>query len=243
MNPNLNFGHFIPGVTNGSHGAIIDTHFFSEMLDAVALIKLSTSWTPDLDKNLKNWFSEFLVWLRTSVIGKGEESSKNNHGVWYDVQAGFIALHVGNKEVVDKIAGAANQTRVEKQITPDGQLPAEEARTKSWSYCEFCTDAFFHLATLTKSASIDLFSSGIRTALDWQLPYIQLKKQWPYEQVVPFVSGCAMTDVDQCLGSYFNILRMAANAYGNVTYEEIIPTLPGIDYKGSVLNLLFPKKF
>jgi len=243
MNPNLNYGHFIPGVVNGSHGAIIDTRLFVEMLDAVALIKLSNSWTPELDRSFNTWFTKFLEWLRTSPLGVQEDKANNNHGVWYDVQVGFIALHVGNSQVSQKIAESANKTRVEKQIQPDGQLPQEEARTKSWSYTEFCTDAFFHLAIFARSSSVDLFDSRIRITLDWQMPYIQLKKSWPYQQIVPFVKGCNITDVDQCIGSYFNILRIAANQYADSTYENTIKTLPGINYEGDVLNLLFPKKY
>jgi len=242
MNPNLNYGHFIPGVVNGSHGAIIDTHFFVEMLEAVALLKLSASWTKDLDTSFKSWFSLFLSWLRNSPIGKGEDSSNNNHGVWYDVQCGFIALHVGNTKIALKIAESANQTRIQKQILVNGELPAEEARTKAWSYTEFCTDAFFHLAIFANFSSVDLFHTRIQKLLQFQLPYIQLKQTWPYEQIVPFVSGCIMTEVDQCLGSYFNVLRMAANAYDNVVYEDTIKTLPGINYEDDVINLLFPKK-
>ena len=38
MNPSMQFGHFIPGVVNGSHGALIDTHWVPELLDAVAML-------------------------------------------------------------------------------------------------------------------------------------------------------------------------------------------------------------
>eukprot|EP01120_Amphizonella_sp_Union-15-10_P010447 TRINITY_DN417_c0_g1_i2.p1 TRINITY_DN417_c0_g1~~TRINITY_DN417_c0_g1_i2.p1 ORF type:complete len:442 (-),score=72.11 TRINITY_DN417_c0_g1_i2:146-1411(-) len=243
MNPNLNFGHFIPGVMNGSHGAIIDSHMFPEMLDAVALLSLSNSWSSAQDLNLKSWFRSFLTWLRESELGKQEDAANNNHGVWYDVQAGFIALHVDKIDIATKIALNALPRRVDTQILPDGELPEEEARTKSWSYNEFCLDAFFHLSILVNQFFVEknLWNSRVHTALDWQLPYVQQKKPWPFKQVVPFIDGCVITEVDQCIGSYFNILRIAANVYLNVTYENTIKTLPGVDYTQDVINLVFPK--
>lgn len=235
MNPNLNYGHFIPGVTNGSHGAIIDTHHWPELLDAVAILRLSSYWSDSQDKQLLQWFADLLNWLVGSELGKQENDATNNHGVWYDVQVGFIALHVGNTSVANKISQNAMKKRIEVQITTDGELPAEIARTKSWSYNEFCLDAFFHLAILANYSNVDLWNppSRIKLAFDWQLPYIQQQKKWPYQQVVPFFpsDGCVITPVDQCIGSYFNILRMAANIYASSTYENVIPTLPGINYQ------------
>jgi len=246
MNPNLNFGHFIPGVVNGSHGAIIDSHYFPEMLDAVALISLSKSWSSSRDMALKSWFSDLLTWFRESPLGKQEDAAINNHGVWYDVQAGYIALHVGKNDIAKQMAQAAIAKRVEKQIQPDGELPQELARADSWSYSEFCVDAFVHLALFSNWSAVDLWhasNSLLRKALDFQLPFIQQVKKWPYPQVDPFVQGCAHSAVTQCIGSYFNVLRISANAYANSTYESTIKTLPDIDYNADRLNLLFPKMY
>jgi hypothetical protein len=246
MNPNLNFGHFVPGVTDGSHGAIIDTHHWPELLDCVAILRLSAFWSASQDKNLMNWFSEFLKWLTTNTLGIQEAAANNNHGVWYDVQTGFIAQHVGQTAISKNISQNALKVRVEKQITTAGWLPEENARTKSWSYNEFCLDAFFHLAILANYSKVDLWNppSRIKLAFDYQLPYILLQKKWPYPQIVPFFpsDGCVITAVDQCIGSYFNILRMAANEYSSSDYENDIKTLPGINYQTSYWNLELPKE-
>jgi hypothetical protein len=246
MNPNLNFGHFIPGVTNGENGAIIDTHHWAELLDAVAILRLSGAWSDSQDKELMNWFSQFLNWLTTSTLGIKEQAETNNHGVWYDVQVGFIAMHVGQLNIAQNISQNALKVRVEKQITTAGLLPKEDARTKSWSYNEFCLDAFFHLATLTSYSQVDLWNppSRIKLAFDYQLPFVLQQKPWPYPQIVPFFpkDGCVITAVDQCIGSYFNILRMAANEYKSVAYEADIKMLPGIDYQTSYWNLEIPQE-
>lgn len=245
MNPNLNFGHFIPGVTNGSHGAVIDLYTFPEMLEAVALLRLSPKWPSDLDTSLKSWFAAYGDWLENSDLGKQEKKAQNNHGVWYDVQTGFIALHTGNTDLASSITKEAVTTRVEKQITSNGELPQELARTKSWSYSEFCLDAFFHLGILSTWTPTNLWTavnSRIRTALDWQFPYIELKKQWTYPQIEPFIDNCTVSEVTQCIGSYFNILRIAANVFNDATYEDQICKLPHLDCHNNVLNLWYEKK-
>jgi len=177
-------------------------------------------------------------------LEKKEKKEKNNHAVWYDVQTGFIAAHIGNMKLVDDTVEASISARIEAQITTDGQLPQELARVNSWSYNEFCIDAFFHLGILATWTPTNLWTaanSRIRTALDWQLPYIELEKQWPAQQVLPFISNCTIEPDSQCIGSYFDVLRIAANVYNNSTYEDQICKLPGIDCLNNVLNLEYEK--
>ena len=83
----LNFGHFIPGVSNGSHGAVIDIHSWPEMLDGVAMLRQSptSGWTAEDDGGLIRWFSVFLGWLVESPLGVQESQATNNHGVWYSI--------------------------------------------------------------------------------------------------------------------------------------------------------------
>lgn len=271
MNPNMAFGHFIPGVTNGSHGTFIDSHWFPEMLDATRLLSEEV-WSAKNAALLQKWFGDFLFWMNTSSFGKEEANETNNHGVWYDVQTLSIALYVGTKDAIiiaNDVIKQAPHRRVDIQIKSDGKLPAEDARTKSWSYNNFCLNAFFHLATLTDYINdkmlflydmktlttmphifqqhVNLWTynsstgGSIRKTLDWQLPYIQLKKKWPFQQIVPFFPpNCTETMVDQCIATYYWILRKGANVYGYGEYESTIKNLPGVDYSGHRLNLVMP---
>lgn len=251
MNPNMNYGHFIPGVSDGSHGALIDSHWMSEFLDAVEILALFPDvWSATDHAALKTWNGQFLDWMVTSKLGQQEQAATNNHGVWYDVQALALALHVGASNVTKNITGAAH-ARVDVQILGDGQLPAEEARTKAFSYSEFCLDAFFHLATLAASApapnAVDLFAyknsagASIRSSIIYQLPYIQQDKPWPYSQIVPFFPpDCKETMVDQCVSTYIGLLRMGANHYKSQEYETAAKNLPGVQYDDNRLNLVIP---
>jgi len=245
MNPNLNFAHFIPGVNNGTNGGIIDFHLIPEMLDSVALLRLSKLWPADIDKSFLEWMSEYLKWLTTSPFGQKENNELNNHAVWYDVQVSYVALHVGNLDLAVSVAQEAITKRIQVQIQPNGELPEEEARTKSWCYSEFCLEAFFHIALLSQWTKIDLWhsvNSRIPEILAWQFPFVQLKKPWPFTQVTPFITGCTLAEDDQCLWSYYNVLRIGANILGEKKYEDQICLLPTLDCYKNVLNLIYPKR-
>jgi hypothetical protein len=196
----LSYGHFIPGVSNGSHGAVIDIHSWPELLDGVSMLRQSptSGWTAKDDGGLIRWFTVFLNWLVGSPLGVQEMQATNNHGVWYDVQVLAIARFVRNRSAFDAAVDRATK-RVENQIRPNGTMPAELARTKSWSYSQFCLNAFFHVGTLVRSwppGDVDLWTyatpsgSSVRRALDWQFQYLgPAGRPWPYQQIDPFTAA------------------------------------------------------
>jgi hypothetical protein len=268
MNPSLKYGHFIPGVTNGSHGAMIDTHSWGELLDAVTLLRAAApdAWTDADDSALQSWFKDYLVWLTTSELGIGERNATNNHGCWYDAQVLAVARFVGDHASYDA-AAARGPTRVSVEVLPNGTEPAELARTKSWSYSQFALDALFHMATLVSAGSGggDAAEGGgeqsslwayrtsegasIRGALDWQLQFLGVgAKKWPYPQIEPFESNCTTSMTVQCVSSYYSILKRAATVWPtptggpNETYaRKALEVLPNsASSSASPYDLLLP---
>src|SRR5262249_43547132 len=133
MNPNLNYGQFIPGVNEGRGAGIIDTVSLLQVVDAVGLLDGSRSWTRTEQAGMKDWFSDYLSWLRTSKAGKEEAAAANNHGSWYDVQVATYALFVGEEEAaVKKLLEEGRTKRIAHQIEPDGRQPLELKRTKAF---------------------------------------------------------------------------------------------------------------
>ena len=106
------------------------------------------------------------------------------------------AFFVEDITVVTRICDAAPDAQIARQVSPDGALPAEDARTKSESYHAFALVALLDLAWLCRTASPaspDLFvyqtrtGRSLRRAVEWMAPYANGSRHWDAgPQVRPF---------------------------------------------------------
>src|SRR5258708_23698130 len=78
MNPNLNFGQGIPGITTGRGTWIIDSRGLTDVTDAVGLLAGSKSWTANDQKGMEKWFADYLGWLQQNPIGLYDAKAGNN---------------------------------------------------------------------------------------------------------------------------------------------------------------------
>lgn len=188
MNPHLNYGQGIPGITEGRGIGIIDSRELYRVIDAAILLLPSQSWTDDDHEALKNWFSDYLTWLTDSPIGLDEADERNNHGTYYDVQVVASALFCGRDGMARKQL-ETTKARLASQLQPDGSQPHELARTLSWNYANMNLYGFMVLARLAEHVSVDLWNyqtadgQGIRQAIDWLVPYLDNEKAWRYPQI------------------------------------------------------------
>lgn len=189
MNPNLNFGQAIPGVTEGRGIGIIDTVCLLAIPDATTLLEPSASWTEQDRQGMKKWFGDYLEWLQTSKNGKDEAKAQNNHGTWYDAQVATFALYVGKPELARQTLETAKTKRIASQIRPDGRQPLELARTKSFGYSTMNLNGMLTLGWLGKRVGVDVLGyeapegGSIRKALEYMLQYADPKKKWPNQQL------------------------------------------------------------
>ena len=137
MNPHLRFGQAIPGRTQGRGIGIIDTHRLLFIVDAAVILRSSNAWTDADHTALKQWFGQYARWLRESGHGRSAAGARNNIGTWYDVQAVTFALFAGQVEPAREILQRAKAKRIASQIEPDGRMPHELARTRSFDYTSF----------------------------------------------------------------------------------------------------------
>jgi hypothetical protein len=187
MNPNLNYGQAIPGITEGRGIGLIDLHNVPMLIDGIQLLK---STLPASDyKAIQDWYKQYLAWMRTSPVGLDEADELNNHGTWYDVQQVSIALFTEQRELAKQILEEQTKKRIDSQLEVDGQQPKELARTLSWNYSLFNLRAFFELALLAENVHVDLWhyeSSGnksLQKAFAWLLPYASGAKEWEHQQI------------------------------------------------------------
>jgi hypothetical protein len=192
MNPNLNFGQGIPGITTGRGTGIIDSHSLTDVVDAVGLLAGSTNWKAEDQKGMEKWFADYLSWLEENPIGQDEAKAANNHGTFYDVQVADFALFIGKPEIAREVVKKAEEKRLARQVMPDGSQPLEAERTRGLSYSLFNLEGLMELGDLGEHIGVDLwhFETGdgrsIRRALDYLLPFAAGTKKWEHQQITEF---------------------------------------------------------
>lgn len=189
MNPNLNYGQAIPGVTDGRGIGLIDSRYFAVLVDAVQLLKPSKAWPKAEHQALQSWFRTFLDWMQTSPVGKDEADEHNNHGTYYDFQAVAMALFIEDTDLARRMLEKQTLPRISSQFAVDGSQPHELARTVSWGYCVMNLQGFFGLALLAENLNMNLWTyetpegKGLKKAFLWLLPYAEGKKPWTHQQI------------------------------------------------------------
>jgi hypothetical protein len=234
MNPNLEYGQGIPGITAGRGIGIIDSRPLIKVTQAIGWLQGSPEWTPEFQQGMKEWFRAYLDWLLVSKNGREEANTKNNHVSWYLAQTAAYALFVGDREQAHKSVERGREL-IDSQIEPDGRQPLELVRTKSYGYSVGNLDALFTLAEFGRAVDVDLFgyrtSDGrsLRVALDYMAPYFQAGTKWPGQQI---------KEIKQPDEQLAGLLRRAAIAYNEPAYEAMIHN--DAKLKKSSLQLLWP---
>lgn len=232
MNPNLNFGQAVKGITSGRAEGLIDTRQFIYALDAVALIKTSKNWTKNDQALLQQWMLEFLNWINSSKIGINELNTLNNHGVWLDAQVLSMAIYIDSTEMARKIV-QRSLDRLDKQMNNEGLFPLELARTTSLHYSVFILNAFNVIAQLSERIGMDYWNkktnSGktLRLAYDGIIPYVSGKKPWAYQEIKPFTMKDSYPILISAFSKYGckdckNIIQQQQS---NQTYETLLLNL------------------
>ena len=186
MNPNLNFAQGVPGVADGRRSGLIDSRTFTDrLLDAMAMLSKSPSWTQDVEDGLLAWYGEYLTWLLTHELPTSEATSPNNHGSWHDQQVAGVAYFVGNTEVAIKMV-EKGKMRLDTQFEADGTQPLELERTRSYHYSYFNLDALTGLAIVGTNVDVDLWGytspkgASLKIAIEKMAEYRDPDAEWPW---------------------------------------------------------------
>ncbi|RFU81292.1 hypothetical protein TARUN_948 [Trichoderma arundinaceum] len=195
MNPNLNHAQLIPFANTGRHIGIIDfSQWYTTLLDIVVILESGSSsgksapgWRTEDMQQFREWNRQFLKWLTQSEFGKAERAERNNHGSFASMLISAIALFVGNKELVKQQA-LNIQEDINEIIKPDGALPEELRRTRSWHYSNFTLLALTRLAMVAEKVGVDLWryggphGQGITKAIEYIIPAATGKAIWAFEE-------------------------------------------------------------
>lgn len=185
MNPHFECASALPGVFKGMAIGIIFGVTLVEMTDCVKLLSLSESWTEKDNAALKQWFSNYVHWLRTSKFGLQEKKAKNNHGAWYSAQVAAYSLYTGETAYVKEMIEFGKQ-QIQEQIAPDGSLPHELKRDWAFSYSVYGMRAFTVLAACGDHIGENLWSYTtsdgrcLEAAYHFLAPYLSGQQNWEW---------------------------------------------------------------
>lgn len=192
MNPHLEYAQMVPG-RNGNKGrsyGLIDSYSFIEMLDGVALLEGSKSWSRKNDRDLKRWMGRFLDWMLTSAQGIEEASAANNHSVAYDTQIIALAMYVGRNDLARSVINDFPAKRTFTQINPDGVQPHEMTRTLSYHYSHYNLTHFIDIYLMAQKLGLridnatDAEGRNFYKALDYLAAYLgKPVTAWPGKQL------------------------------------------------------------
>ncbi|MGB7267590.1 MAG: alginate lyase family protein, partial [Terracidiphilus sp.] len=140
MNPSLEYAQAIWGVTPGRGTGIIDTLHLVEVSRAARHIETARVMTAAEFASVRDWFAEYLDWMRTSKNGQEEEKAKNNHGTCWTAQAAAFAALTSNEDAMALCRERFRDHLLPDQMAANGSFPLELGRTKPYSYSLFDLD-------------------------------------------------------------------------------------------------------
>lgn len=189
MNPNLEYSQGVHGVSTGRNYGIIDTLHLVEVARAASFLGHDALSAIDME-GVKQWFGEYLGWMKNSEKGRKERDTLNNHATCWALQASEFARLVGDEVTRDEIRHWFTQTLLPDQLGKDGSFPKELTRTKPYSYSIFNFDVMAGLAQSLKGRGTDLTTfalpdgRGLCKAAEFIYPYLKDKTKWSYAKDV-----------------------------------------------------------
>ncbi len=156
MNPNLEFSQGVHGVSTGRNYGIIDTLHLVEVARAATFLGPEALSAAEM-QGVKQWFREYLDWMKTSDKGKQERTTLNNHATCWALQASEFERLIGDESTRNEIRQWFIDTLLPDQLGKDGSFPKELARTKPYSY------SIFNFDVMARRAA----SPVARAALRW----------------------------------------------------------------------------
>ena len=222
MNPNVNFGQYVPGKSEGRCFGIIEFDGLIEVVEFLELAKDKTILDKQTEKGMFSWFTAYSDWLQNSKLGIEESTRKNNHATHYDVQLLSILVYLNKTEEVKKHLSTITKARVFSQIKPDGRQPLELKRTKSFSYSVMNLHGFLELARLGQKVGVNLWGMesedgrSIKKGYEYMLPYLTKQKEWQYKQIKDKKSSEEKLIAD---------LKKARKLFKEDTFDEVLEQL------------------
>jgi hypothetical protein len=192
MTPSLEYSQAIQGIATGRGTGIIDTIHLVEVARAVEVLRRGGA-LPDGDlQPIRAWFTQYVRWMATHRYGVEERDAKNNHGTCWVMQVAAFASVTGDEAQKAMCRVRFKTVLLPTQMAADGSFPLEIARTKPYGYSLFNLDAMTTICQILSTPSDNLWGyqlpdgRGMRKALEFMVPFIKDKTQWPHPRDVQY---------------------------------------------------------
>jgi hypothetical protein len=199
MNPSLDYAQAVQGRWPGRSWGVIDTLHLVEVTRAARHLESAQAMTPAEFAGVREWFSEYLLWMRASKNGQDEEAAKNNHATCWAAQVAAFAAYTGNENAMTLCRERFRDVLLPGQMAPDGSFPQELKRTKPLNYSLFNLDMMAMVCVIASAAGTapggatnNLWQftlpggSSYKKAVDFMFPFIEDKSKWPYAHDVEY---------------------------------------------------------
>jgi len=236
MNPSLEFAQAIHGRFTGRGTGIIDTIHLVEVAKAIQVLEASGALSEAELKQIKKWFSDYVVWMTTSKNGTDERDARNNHGTCWVMQVSAFADLIGDKTFLEYCRDRFKTVLVPNQIAVDGSFPEEKRRTKPYGYSLFNLDAMTTVCQILSTPNDNLWKfetrdgRGVARAVAYLYPYIKDKKSWPMKPDVMYDAEWPMRQIS---------LLFAGRALNHRDYLELWQKLPADSNVEEVIRNFF----
>ncbi|MCL2399556.1 MAG: alginate lyase family protein, partial [Defluviitaleaceae bacterium] len=171
--PHFKFSQINPGSEKISFYGTIEARYLIYVCEALQLLKHIDAVTESEFIACQEWFASLSNWFETSDQGVLAKEAKNNIGFWVDLQRLIYARFSGQNCLANKIFNEDVFTKIDKQITENGQLPHEIKRTFPYDYVTFTLLAMAGLNAASSNGDLKLaeFSTedgrSFQKVFDW----------------------------------------------------------------------------
>ncbi|KAL1914304.1 uncharacterized protein VTP21DRAFT_9042 [Calcarisporiella thermophila] len=181
MEPNLTYAQVIRGPPSeeswiGRREGIIDTRHLITFSSAISLIKGSSAFSSEKDRQLKAWFRRYASWVESSKLGRDACNTKNNHATYCLAQRAAYWSYAGDYTRARAAVYKYFSGPFHSQFEADGSQPEELARSIPLHYSMSNLEALTTLAKLGEALGVDIWhkynknGANIQTAVDFVLP-------------------------------------------------------------------------
>lgn len=171
MLPRLIYGGGIPGVYEGTAGAIIAPSFRlgTRLSDCIELLKTGGDdvWSDSDDTSWRDWANSWVEWLETSEFGQNELGAIGNHATFLFSHKLAMARATGKSSMIlDLVAKLRTDFAgsIAEQIAASGEMPTETNRVTGATYSRMNLNGLFRLGEVVENACRGLSCSP---AWDW----------------------------------------------------------------------------